>query len=155
MSEILTNQPVQPITPFRSDDSERIITPTYYSSVLPQLERLIVTEAKCKGMGPELFTEYQYTVSVEQNKQAIETCNDCAVKDLCRNWAIAERLTGVIAGGEKTKTREKTRKRLNLIREQREGEVEPAKAEFIRHALKNRALYLGMLSAYDRENCFF
>lgn len=155
MSEILSSQPIQPITPFRNDDAGRLVTINYYKSVLPQIERIIMTNAECKNLGPEIFSEYQTSDSIEKNKKAIELCGDCAVKELCKNWATAERLEGVIAGGEKTKAREKARRFLNVSIETRDGEVEGAKVALVRHAIKNRAVYLGMLSAHDRDNSFF
>jgi Transcription factor WhiB len=155
MSEIISNPPIQPITSFRRDDVDKLITPNYYKSVLPQIERIIITNAACKGMGSDIFVESRTSESNEKNKEAIALCNECVVKDLCRNWAIAEILEGVVVGGLKTSDRLKIRDSLRVTEETREGEVEPAKVVLIRHALNNRARYLGMLSADDLRISFF
>ena len=149
MSENKLNQ-IQPFNTSNVEEFKRITTNANYRIALPKIEEIIKVNAECRGMGPELFTEGDKSEDIARNKEAIAICGKCVVKELCELWATAENLTGVIAGGVRTKVRMSNRRKDSATN--RSSEINPAKARLMKHATDNKQYYIGLIASRNTNN---
>ncbi len=149
MSENKLNQ-IQPFNTSNIEEFKRITTNAHYRIALPKIEEIINDNAECKGMGPELFTEGEKAEDIARNKEAIVICGRCVVNELCELWATAENLTGVIAGGLRTKVRISNRRKDSMPNHA--SEINPAKARLMKHATDNKQYYIGLIASRNTNN---
>lgn len=149
MSENKLNQ-IQPFNTSNVEEFKRITTNANYRIALPKIEEIIKVNAECRGMGPELFTEGDKSEDIARNKEAIVICGKCVVSELCELWATAENLTGVIAGGVRTKVRMSNRRKDSMPN--RSSEINPAKARLMKHATDNKQYYIGLIASRNTNN---
>ena len=149
MSENKLNQ-IQPFNTSNVEEFKRITTNANYRIALHKIEEIIKVNAECRGMGPELFTEGDKSEDIARNKEAIVICGKCVVSELCELWATAENLTGVIAGGVRTKVRMSNRRKDSATN--RSSEINPAKARLMKHATDNKQYYIGLIASRNTNN---